>query len=54
MAAYKTGGRLLADPESSDTLILDFPAYTTVKNIFMLFVSHTDCGISLYQPELSQ
>lgn len=44
-AVYELGSELSIDTKSSSALNLDFPAYKTVSNTFLLFISYAVCDI---------
>lgn len=47
MAICEQESGLLLDSESARALILDFPAFSTVRKKFLLYISHPACGILL-------
>lgn len=42
------------DPLSAGTFILEFPAFTTMNDAFLWFISHLVFGILFQQPECTQ
>ena len=54
MSVYKARCGPSLDTEHVSTLVLNCPGSRTVKNKFLLLVSHTVCDVLLQQPELTR